>query len=66
MGPLQIQLLREAIRSVCACCGTDLGIQQIRDGEKIPVTTIGPAGFAICGDCVGKPVPLPDGTVLSS
>jgi hypothetical protein len=66
MGPLQIQLLAEAMRGVCPCCGADLGLREVREGEKIPVTTVGPAGFFVCGDCVGKPIRLPDGSILSA
>jgi hypothetical protein len=64
MDPLQIQLLREATRSVCAVCSKNLGIQPIPEGGKGPVQAIGPAGFAICVECRGQPVRLPDGTVI--
>jgi hypothetical protein len=65
MNDLQIELLREAIASVCAVCGGDLGIRKVRDGEKVAMTRMAPHGFAVCDGCYGKPIRLPDGSVLS-
>jgi len=67
MNDIQLQLLREATRGVCAVCRKDLGLQPFPDDGKRPVTSaIGPAGFAICVECRGQPIKLPDGTVLAN
>ncbi len=65
MSPLQIALLREALRGVCAVCGCDLGIKHIPDGAKIPMTCCGAGGFQVCEPHQNAPIKLADGTVLA-
>lgn len=64
IGPVQLQLLREATRGACPVCGKATGIQPAEDGND-NTTTIGPGGFEIHVTCVGKPIRLPDGAVLT-
>jgi hypothetical protein len=64
INPLQLALLREATQGVCPVCGETTGIVQIAEGEKIPMVTTGPAGFLVHEECAGKPIRLPDGTLL--
>jgi hypothetical protein len=65
MSPIQIDLLREALRGVCAVCGSDLGLQQIPEGGKVPITCVGAGGFHVCEPHRNASIKLPDGVVLA-
>ncbi len=64
MDALKLELLREATRGTCVVCCRDLGIQAFPLGGKPVTSAMGPAGFAVCVDCKGKPVRLRDGTLI--
>jgi hypothetical protein len=66
MDPVQIELLREAIRGVCAVCGTDLGLRQVPDGGRVPMTCCGVGGFQVCELHENSPLKLPDGSILAA
>jgi hypothetical protein len=41
----------DAAPLTCERCGEDLGIRQLRDGEKSPVLHCGPNGERLCEEC---------------